>query len=520
MIDSVSNRVDLEIVPRRFIALCLLLIAVFGVLAGPSAGAQATWNNPIIPGDHPDPSIIRVGKSYWTASTSGDWAPEFPLYRSLDLHHWTAVGAIFPQPLEWASGSFWAPELVNDRGRILVYYVARKRAGPLCVAAATADRPEGLYTDHGPLVCQSDGSIDPAMTRDENGRPFLVWKEDANSIGKPTPIWAQPLADDLIHLTGTPTQLIVNDQSTWEGGVVEAPYILHHGGHFYLFYAGNACCGAACRYAEGVARADHLLGPWTKDPANPIIRPNANWKCPGHGTAVETPSGQDYFIYHAYPAAGTVYLGRESVLDRITWSSDGWPVISGGAGPSGTTDSGAKQPAFADHFVKPNLDAGWQWPLRRNPRWQLGHGTLTLEPSSDTAPVFIARSLLAPFYTSVAGVRDTGGLGIIGRSNSMLVLSRRADHLELWRLSNAGRQVLWQSEIAPTSTVWLRAISAGLSRTSFSYSFDRKQWIPAGPILSVTDLLPWDQGLRVGLVNAESSPARFTDFSLTSSANP
>lgn len=500
--------------PSSALASCLVLLGLFSFL--PGARAQATPHNPIIPGDHPDPTIIRFGNAYWTASTSGDWAPEFPLYRSADLHRWTAAGAIFPQPPAWASGSFWAPELVNDRGRILVYYVGRKRAGPLCVAVATAGSPAGPYTDHGPLVCQSDGSIDPAMARDEHGWPFLIWKEDGNSIGKPTLIWAQPLADDLIHLTGTPTELIANDPSTWEGRVVEAPFIMRHGGHFYLFYAGNACCGAACRYAEGVARADHLLGPWTKDPANPIIRPNANWKCPGHGTAVETPSGQDYFIYHAYPAAGTVYVGRESVLDRITWSKDGWPTINGGRGPSGgLAHFGAKQPAFTDSFTKSVMDAGWQWPVRRAPQWQLHEGTLTLEPSGDHTPIFIARSLVAPTYTAVVGVEGTGGLGVIGGSRSEIVLNRDRDHLELWRLSSATRQVLWQSEIAHTSVVWLRATSASLSTTRFSYSIDHKHWIAAGSALSVAELLPWDQGLRIGLVNANASPAHFTQFSLT-----
>jgi beta-xylosidase len=454
------------------------------------------------------------------ASTSGDWAPEFPLFRSTDLRHWTAAGAIFPQSPSWASGSFWAPELVNDHGHILVYYVGRKKGGPLCVAVATAERPEGPYADRGPLVCQQDGSIDPAMVRDEKGHPFLLWKEDGNSIGKPTPIWAQPLTEDLIHIAGTPTQLIVNDPATWEGGVVEAPYVMRHDGHFYLFYAGNACCGSACRYAEGVARAEHLLGSWVKDPANPIIRPNSNWKCPGHGTAVETPSREDYFIYHAYPAAGTVYLGRESVLDEITWS-DGWPVVNGGAGPSGeATDDYAKQPTFTDEFNGPRLHTGWQWPVRRAPRWAIGHGGLTIEAPDDNRPVFIARSLVAPKYAATVGLKVSGGLGIIGGARNMLVLSRRADHLELWRFSDAGRQVLWQSEIAQASIVWLRVASGNLSNTSFSYSLDHKHWRQAGPPVSVTELLPWDQGLRVGLVNADAGPAQFTEFSLAAQGAP
>lgn len=497
-----------------------ILPLLLAMLAGYDACAQIKPANPILPGDHPDPTIIHVGDTYWTASTSGDWAPEFPLFRSTDLHRWTAVGAIFPQTPSWASGSFWAPELVNDRGHILVYYVGRKRGGPLCVAVGTADRPEGPYIDHGPLVCQTDGSIDPAMARDEKGHPFLLWKEDGNSIARPTPIWAQPLTDDLIHLTGTPTQLIVNDSATWEGGVIEAPYVMRHDGHFYLFYAGNACCGTACRYAEGAARADHLLGPWMKDPANPIIRPNSNWKCPGHGTAVETTSGEDYFIYHAYPATGTVYLGRESMLDRITWS-DGWPIINGGGGPSGgSTNVETKQPTFTDNFSKPSLDAGWQWPVRRVPRWAIGQGTLTLDASNDDRPVFIARSLMTSSYAAVVGVKDIGGLGIIGGSHVMLVFSRRADYLELWRVSDAGRQTLWQSEIPHEAIVWLRATSANLSSSSFSYSLDHKHWIEAGSPVSVTELLPWDQGLRVGLVNAEALPAHFTQFSLTALGIP
>jgi beta-xylosidase len=358
------------------------------------------------------------------------------------------------------------------------------------------------------------------MARDEHGRPFLIWKEDGNSIGKPTRIWAQRLQPDLVHLTGAQTQLIVNDPSTWEGGVVEAPYIMRHGGDFYLFYAGNACCGTACRYAEGVARAEHLLGPWTKDPANPIIRPNSNWKCPGHGTAVETPSGEDYFIYHAYPTAGTVYLGRESVLDRITWSG-GWPIINGGAGPSGSAaNPNTTQPPFTDNFSEPNLDAGWQWPVRRAPHWKFGEGVLTLGAPTDDTPIFIARSLLAPTYTAVVGVTDTGGLGIIGGSHSLIVLNRQRDHLELWQLSDQGREMLWQSDIPRASTVWLRASSIDPSKTSFSYSLDNEHWTSAGPLLSVTKLLPWDEGLRVGLVNADQSPAHFKQFSLTSGGNP
>ena len=56
-----------------------------------------------------------------------------------------------------------------------------RRDGPLCIAVADAARPQGPYTDRGPLVCQDAGSIDAMPIRDENGRRYLVWKEDGNS---------------------------------------------------------------------------------------------------------------------------------------------------------------------------------------------------------------------------------------------------------------------------------------------------------------------------------------------------
>ncbi len=307
----------------------------------------------VLPGDHPDPTVIRVGKEYWASNTSAEWAPVFPLLHSPDLVHWQQLGAVFQEPPPWASGNFWAPELVNDNGKFRVYYAARKRGGPLCVAVAEATRPGGPYVDHGPLVCQPDGSIDPYFVKDEHGTPYLIWKEDGNSRQQPTWIWAQELSQDGLKLKGAPQHLIRNDEP-WEGAVVEGPDILKRDGWFYLFYAGGACCGLKCDYAEGVARSHHLLGPWVKDPRNPIETGDKNWTCPGHGTITETPAGKYEFLHHAYPREGSVYIGREALIDQIHWDADGWPSISPAAAQPVSTISGE----------------GWEWPLRETPKWQ------------------------------------------------------------------------------------------------------------------------------------------------------
>lgn len=517
---------------------CLILLPMllgFCALSSRSicqSGGSAS--NPVILGDHPDPTVIRVGKTYWTASTSGDWAPEFPLYRSTDLHHWTAAGAIFPKTPAWATGNFWAPELVRDGQRVLVFYVAHKRQGPLCVAVATASQPEGPYQDYGPLLCQPDGSIDPAFMRDEHGKPFLIWKEDGNSIHKPTPIFAQPLSSDLLHLTGEPTQLIVNDPESWEGGVVEAPYLMRHGGRFFLFYAGNACCGTGCRYAEGVARAEHLLGPWEKNPKNPIIAANKAWKCPGHGTAVRTPAGKDFFLYHAYPAVGTIYLGRESVLDPIAWDADGWPSVNGGNGTSGGEAPGVqsntqrlpRQISFTDKFGSGLLGPEWKWPVDRPATVKVGKGRLFLQAEGEDDLASLAGSLLTVGYISTVGVEATstaaGGLAVIGNRSSTFALTRRGGTLQLLSLMGKAPEILWQTTVSAAPVVWLRVSSDGSTAASFSYSLDHQKWIPAGDPLSVAKLPPWDQGLRIGLVaqGLRNTGASFVQFSLLNSKDP
>ena len=112
--------------------------------------ANVSYTNPVLAGNYPDPSVIRVGKDYWATSTSSGWAPQFPILHSRDLVNWTVAGSVFQQRPAWSDGNYWAPEISHHRGRYLVYYVARKLDGGRCVAVASARQPTGPYQDHGP----------------------------------------------------------------------------------------------------------------------------------------------------------------------------------------------------------------------------------------------------------------------------------------------------------------------------------------------------------------------------------
>jgi xylan 1,4-beta-xylosidase len=526
-------------------AMCAALLLALCAL-GAAAQRRASYTNPAMAGDFPDPSVIRVGQDYWATATSSEWAPEFPILHSRDLVNWRIVGAVFPKRPAWSVGNYWAPEISQDRGRFFIYYTARKKDGPLCVAVATANRPQGPYRDHGPLVCQEVGSIDGFPVTDENGQRFLLWKEDGNSQSKPTPIWAQQLSADGTRLVGERRELFRNDQP-WEkhatlpyGDLVEGPAVIRRDGWFYIFYSGNFCCARDCNYMVGVARSRKLLGPWEKNPSNPIMRGNETWKCPGHGTIVTDQRGRDFLLYHAYKAGDFVYVGRQALLDEIRWGADGWPTINEGRGPSrnaasptGFPDRAAEY-TFFDDFTSARLMPGWQWPQANEPliriegRGSRGHAVLAPSSADQSKnPVIsaiLARSTTLGDYVATTRVERRGvgsgatpmaGLSAYGDHENALGAAISGDTVMLWRIEKGIQQTVAQAQASGVgSALLLRMTARGGQRYQFAFSRDGRSWTNIGGEVDGAFLPPWDRGVRVALT-AGGAPARFDWLRIT-----
>jgi len=527
------NRFDTIRRMSRFLLLPVLLFC----LAADGTRAKVLYQNPVIPGDHPDPSIIRVGRDYWASSTSSAWGPLFPLLHSTDLVNWEQTGAVLPHRPAWATGDFWAPEISEFNGKFFVYYVGRQTDGRLAVAVATASHPGGPYTDHGPIVAQEDGSIDPAPVADTNGVRYLIWKEDGNSRGHPTPIWAQRLSDDGTQLLDQPHELIHND-AEWEGGLVEGPYVLRRNGWFYLFYSGNGCCGTGCHYALGVARSRSLFGPWEKNPLNPILAANEAWKCPGHGSVVEDERGRYFFLYHAYSAAGTVFTGREGMLDEVTFGLDDWPTLNHGNGPSVHAPSpyGAVQKnagaGFTDDFTGEHLDSGWQWPQQREPAHELQQGRLRLAArgtETNFLAAVLARSTTTTDYAVTAAFETASlkpgcavGLCAFGDSENAFGVAFCDGRIITWRRDRGHARELDGQTAPAAAKLYLRLTARQGYRFQPEVSPDGAQWQPCGAAADAKELPPWDRSVRValtvgGILNAEGS---FDSFSIQPIATP
>ncbi|WP_167852074.1 family 43 glycosylhydrolase [Hymenobacter elongatus] len=482
------------------------------------------YANIVLPGDFPDPTIAKIGDTYWASATSAEWGPVFPLFKSDNLVDWELVSHVFPAQLPgWADANFWAPEIFHENGKTFIYYTARQKGGPLCVAVASADDPAGPYLDHGPLVGQPLGSIDGFPVRDEHGDLYLVWKEDGNSRNLPTPIWAQRIDEERLALVDAPVELFRNTEK-WEGCLVEGSAIVRHNGYFYMFYAGNGCCGKCCNYATGVARASSLLGTWEKCPQNPVLDKNKTWKCPGHGTVAEY-EGRWFLLHHAYYTDSHEFVGRQGILSEFTWNAEGWPEFPGKS-PQAAPLPNLSVLNVTDNFTGSQLAATWQWPVGEQPEVGVSDGQLLLTAAAAGLGAMVAQRTFAATYTATT-VLDfarlppgtLAGIGAIGDQANALALLAGTQSLQLWHVKGGVQQCLTKVALPDSPQLWLRLEVWGGQRYRFCYSTNGSSWLPMPTetfAINGTYLPPWDRGIRVALLAQGNSAytVAFNHFSL------
>ena len=476
---------------------------------------------PVLSGDWPDPSFIREPDGYTAVTTSGGWSPSFRILRSNDLRDWRIVGSAFRRTPRWAKTRLWAPELTRLAGRYAIFYSAlpRRKRSWYCLGVATAPSPAGPYRDRGrPLRCGRHGSIDPFPVRDEAGRLYLLWKQDGNEFGRPTPIYAQRMSEDGKRLRGRAHELIRNTDP-WEGRVVEAPSVIRRDGYFYLFYSANLCCSPSCAYAVGVARSPTLLGPWEKFGGNPILSGGNGWRCPGHPSIVADDTGRLRTVFHAYRDGAGVLGGRQLLVDEIAWGPDGWPRI--GDGLPAPPAPGAPSSNFSDTFAGPWLAFDWEWPTERVPDVRVGRGlrlTAGRRSGARVDAAVLARRVGSERYDATTVVvrsalrgRTLAGLASYGTGSEAIGVAVGRRRLIVWQRRDGLYNILAEAAAPPAGLVHLKLRARGRS-VLFETSADGSTWQPLGE----ERVTPVDESARVALTagGRRLSVARFAGASL------
>ena len=303
-----------------------------------------------IDADFPDPAVLRAEDgTFYAYATQGmveGRQINIQIARSRDLARWDHIGDALPVKPAWASRTqdFWAPHVAKVEGRYLLYYSAKPDVAladfeqGLCLAVATAERPEGPFTDIGePLLCGPGFvNIDPMLFDDPvSGKRLLYW---GSGFG---PIKVQELrADGLAFAPGSAPIDLVAPVPTDDPGnyrrLVEGAWVTYREGWYYLFFSGDNCCGPNAHYAVMVARSRSATGPFAVYPENGgvILEASPGWVAPGHNAVARTDAGETLILYHAVDAARPRARPEDEVNTRrvmltrpLVWRG-GWPAVA------------------------------------------------------------------------------------------------------------------------------------------------------------------------------------------------
>jgi xylan 1,4-beta-xylosidase len=330
-------------------------------------------NNPVLRGFNPDPSILRVGDDYYIANSTFEWFPGVQIHHSKDLIHWKLIA----RPLnrlsqldmrgEPNSGGIWAPCLSYDRGVFYLIYTDVRTKGSIFKDThnylVTATEICGEWSE--PVYLNSSG-FDPSLFHDDDGRKWLV-NMVCTHKKRFAGILLQEYDPQARRLIGPVTNIFKGT----ELGFTEGPHLYKHSGRYYLLVAEG---GTGLGHAVTIARADRINGPYEADPANPMLtsredRSLAIQKA-GHADIVASQNGEWYMAHlcgRPMPNRGYCTLGRETALQKVIWTEDGWLRLAcGGNQPQAEVDAPAlpEYPWLAepvrDDFDSPRLNINFQ----------------------------------------------------------------------------------------------------------------------------------------------------------------
>lgn len=481
--------------------------------------------NPILMGFNPDPSILRVGDDYYIATSTFEWFPGVMIYHSCDLANWELVA----RPLERtsqlcmagnpSSGGIWAPCLSYDKGVFYLIYTDVKVKNGIFKDThnylVTAQDIRGEWSE--PVYLNSSG-FDPSLFHDDDGKKYLVnmmwdfrpWKNAFAGI------LLQEYSPEEKRLTGP----VKNIFKGTDIGLTEGPHLYKHGGYYYLMTAEG---GTVWKHAVTVARAESIEGPYEVGPDNPVLTSYGDaallLQKAGHASLVDTPEGEWYLAHlcaRPMPRRGKCVLGRETAIQKVVWTEDGWlRLANGGEKPKAKVtgiDAQAEQRQRIlqfDDFDSETLDMHFQ-----TLRVPLGEETLSLRErkgyltlkgreslSSHFIQSLVARRQQAFCYTastkmdfSPASFQQMAGLICIYDTQNFFYLHITHDGdkgkcLNILVCDDgdfnypAGEPIILEEQ----KEIYLKA-EVSFDQLQFSYSQDSQNWQKIGGVLDVSIL--------------------------------
>lgn len=510
--------------------ICLLLLNVlFGQAQKSTADSSSFYNevktyvNPVLPGDHPDPTLLKVGDDFYHCGSSFHFTPYLPIYHSKDLVHWEVISRVVPPSADFVtdrpSAGIWQGAITYFYGSYWIYFSANGQW------FSKASSPKGPWSE--PVQVKTNpttGNLgyDNSIFVDDDGKAYMVIKNGQRvnrlqALGRDG-----QLADTVINLDWINGKL----QYSW----AEGPVMCKRNGYYFYFPAGDVSGG------QYVLRTKELTSDSTKwerlgEFFKPVTDPNVGFRRPNHIAApVQLADGTWWTIGQSYERYGNddwSGKGRQTSLFQVTWEGDRpWgmapttaPVVKPDLPQSGIL----WRSVCSDYFDTDSLGVWWHFMNKKTAdQYSLSarKGWVRLTP--DSGRVHLVQKETDHYYTAVTKV-ELNATDTATKAGIYLANGNQRVFVQLYTGYDKGKQIILKFDTATRSipnkfgnTVWLKIERQEHQLTGYCSS-NGKNWISLGAAVSVVNLdknqpnyNSW-VGTSVGLF-AEGKPADFDLF--------
>ncbi len=357
------------------------------------------YENPVISGFHPDPSICRVGDNYYIVNSTFEYFPGITVFHSKDLINWTQIGYCITrnEQIELCKANpncygLYAPVIRYADG---IFYVIctnvsdGKTGGNFIVSSK---EPAGEWSD--PVFLDTPG-IDPSLFFDDDGKVYYTGSHEGICLCEINPVTGERLSEITYIWEGT------------GGCFPEGPHIYKKDGWYYLMISEG---GTEYCHMVTMARSRTITGPYEAYEKNPVLTNrslNTQIKAVGHADLVQDQHGYWWAVClgirpNSYPYRHN--LGRETMLVPVEWKEGEWPEFGKEGMLSSVIETDKldgtqheKKGVYRDNFQGDRL--GLDWNFIYNPvqeLWELKNNHLVL-------------------YGNEAGLAETEAMAWVGR---------------------------------------------------------------------------------------------------------
>lgn len=329
------------------------------------------YQNPVIEGFYPDPSVCRVEDDYYLITSSFEYFPGIPIFHSKDLVNWKQIGHCLTTdkqlPIQNALNSYgiYAPTIRFHDGR---FYVIATNVTNYYNFIVWSENPAGPWSD--PVKLDEWDGIDPSLFFDDDGKVYVMgnsYKRESETLG----CYMAELDIETGKLKSE-RRLVCTGSG---GKAPEAPHLYKKDGKYYLIMAEG---GTEYGHMVTVFRSDSPYGPFECYENNPVLTHRSKkhvFQGIGHMDLVEDHQGNWWGVCLGMRPKGSHayfhHLGRETFLVPVIWTEDGWIKV----GTNGMAEEFYENPLmkeeqkrtelFTDDFS--NESRSDDWIYLRNP---------------------------------------------------------------------------------------------------------------------------------------------------------